>query len=58
MHNYAQTARNLRRSLRIAAVGARLIQTEGLDSNRLPCLRLPSHTHPRVSSPTLIRVRT
>ena len=31
-HNHAQTARNLRRSLRNAAAGARLIQTEGLDS--------------------------
>jgi lambda repressor-like predicted transcriptional regulator len=32
LHNHAQTARNLRRSLRNAAVGARLIQAEGLDS--------------------------
>jgi hypothetical protein len=31
-HNHAQTARNLRRSLRNAAAGARLIQAEGLDS--------------------------
>ena len=31
-HNHAQTARNLTRSLRNAAAGARLIQTEGLDS--------------------------
>jgi hypothetical protein len=31
-HNHAQTARNLRRSLRNAAVGARLVQAEGLDS--------------------------
>ena len=31
-HNHAQTARNLKRSLRNAAVGARLIQAEGLDS--------------------------
>jgi hypothetical protein len=31
-HNHAQTARNLRRSLRSAAAGARLIQAEGLDS--------------------------
>ncbi|HEY6682726.1 MAG TPA: helix-turn-helix domain-containing protein [Propionibacteriaceae bacterium] len=31
-HNHAQTARNLRRSLRNAAVGARLIQVEALDS--------------------------
>jgi hypothetical protein len=31
-HNHAQTARNLRRSLRNAAAGARLIQVEGLDS--------------------------
>jgi hypothetical protein len=30
-HNHAQTARNLKRSLRNAAAGARLIQTEGLD---------------------------
>jgi hypothetical protein len=31
-HNHAQTARNLKRSLRNAAAGARLIQAEGLDS--------------------------
>jgi hypothetical protein len=31
-HNHAQTVRNLRRTLRNAAVGARLIQAEGLDS--------------------------
>jgi hypothetical protein len=31
-HNQAQTARNLKRSLRNAAAGARLIQAEGLDS--------------------------
>jgi hypothetical protein len=31
-HNRAQTARNLRRSLRNSAAGARLIQPEGLDS--------------------------
>jgi hypothetical protein len=31
-HNHAQTARNLRRTLRNAAVGARLIQPDGLDS--------------------------
>jgi hypothetical protein len=30
--NHAETARNLKRSLRNAAVGARLIQTEALDS--------------------------
>jgi hypothetical protein len=30
--NHAQTARNLRRSLRNAAAGARLIQAEGLDN--------------------------
>jgi hypothetical protein len=30
--NHAQTARNLRLSLRNAAAGARLIQSEGLDS--------------------------
>jgi hypothetical protein len=30
-HNHAQTARNLKRSLRNAATGARLIQAEGLD---------------------------
>jgi hypothetical protein len=30
-HNHAQTARNLRRSLRNAAAGARLIQADGLD---------------------------
>jgi hypothetical protein len=31
-HNHAQTARNLRRSLRNAAAGARLIHADGLDS--------------------------
>jgi hypothetical protein len=31
-HNHAQTARNLGRTLRSAAAGARLIQAEGLDS--------------------------
>ena len=31
-HNHAQTARNLRRSLRNPATSARLIQVEGLDS--------------------------
>ena len=31
-HNHAQTARNLKRSLRNVAAGARLIQVEGLDS--------------------------
>jgi hypothetical protein len=31
-HNHAQTVRNLRHSLRNAAAGARLIQTDGLDS--------------------------
>ena len=31
-HNHAQTIRNLRRSLRNAAAGARLVQAEGLDS--------------------------
>ena len=31
-HNHAQTVRNLKRSLRNAAAGARLIQAEGLDS--------------------------
>jgi hypothetical protein len=31
-HNHAQTARNLKRSLRKVAAGARLIQAEGLDS--------------------------
>jgi hypothetical protein len=31
-HNHAQTARNLKRSLRNSAAGARLLQAEGLDS--------------------------
>ena len=31
-HNHAQTVRNLKRALRNAATGARLIQPEGLDS--------------------------
>ena len=32
-HNHAQTTRNLKRSLRNAAAGARLIQVDGLDKN-------------------------
>jgi hypothetical protein len=39
-HNHAQTAQNLRHSLRNAATGARLIQTEGLDSQSLLTSRL------------------
>jgi hypothetical protein len=31
-HNHAQTVRNLQRTLRNAAAGARLIQADGLDS--------------------------
>jgi hypothetical protein len=31
-HNHAQTARNLRRSLRHAATGARLVHADGLDN--------------------------
>ena len=31
-HNHAQTVRNVRRSLKNAAVGARVIEAEGLDS--------------------------
>jgi hypothetical protein len=31
-HNHAQTVRNLKRSLRNAAAGARLMQPEGLDN--------------------------
>jgi len=34
-HNHAQTVRNLRRSLRNAAAGARLIQPEGFTPNRV-----------------------
>jgi hypothetical protein len=41
-HNHAQTARNLRRSLRNAAAGARLIQTKGWTADRLPMLQHPS----------------
>jgi hypothetical protein len=40
-HNHAQTARNLKRSLRNAVAGARLIQAEGLDSNSVPTSRHP-----------------
>jgi hypothetical protein len=36
-HNHAQTARNLRRCLRNAVAGARLIQAEGLDRARAVC---------------------
>jgi hypothetical protein len=36
-HNHTQTARNLKRSLRNAAAGARLIQAEGLDSKSVRC---------------------
>jgi hypothetical protein len=35
-HNHAQTARNLKRSLRNAAAGARLIQAEDWIANRPP----------------------
>ena len=34
--NHAQTVRNLRRSLRNATAGARLIQADGLDSRSRP----------------------
>jgi hypothetical protein len=54
-HNHAQTARNLRRSLRNAAVSARLIQPEGQrvwTANRLPTsrhpLQMPSQSGPAV----------
>jgi hypothetical protein len=40
-HNHAQTARNLRRSLRSAAAGARLIEQRGWTANRLPTSQLP-----------------
>jgi hypothetical protein len=40
-HNHAQTARNLRRSLRNAAVGARLIKPKGWAANRLPTSSYP-----------------
>ena len=43
--NHAQTARNLRRSLRNAAAGARLIQSEGLDSKSAADLANPLPTH-------------
>src|SRR5512133_626984 len=36
VHNHAQTVRNLKRSLRNAAAGARLIQQRGWTANRLP----------------------
>jgi hypothetical protein len=35
-HNHAQTARNLKRSLRNVAASARLIEVEGLDSKSAP----------------------
>jgi hypothetical protein len=38
-HNHAQTARNLRHSLRNAAAGARLVQAETGQQNRLPTLQ-------------------
>jgi hypothetical protein len=41
-HNHAQTVGNLRRSLQNAAAGARLIQAEGLDSNRSPTSPAPT----------------
>jgi hypothetical protein len=41
-HNHAQTARNLRRSLRNAAAGARLIHAEGLDSKSAADIARPS----------------
>jgi hypothetical protein len=39
LHNHAQTARNLRRSLRNAAAGARLSRCKGWTANRLPTSR-------------------
>jgi hypothetical protein len=39
--NHAQTARNLKRSLRNAAAGARLIQADGLDSKSAADLAAP-----------------
>jgi hypothetical protein len=39
--NHAETARNLRRSLRNATAGARLIQAEGVDSKSAATSRLP-----------------
>ncbi len=61
-HNHAQTVRNLRRSLRNAAAGARLIQAEGLVSKSaagcrsLPCRcagrASPAPAQPRSTYPT------
>jgi hypothetical protein len=49
VHNHAQIARNLRRSLRNGAAGARLIQTDGLDSKSAaesqPLLRMHSQSY-------------
>jgi hypothetical protein len=41
-HNHAQTTRNLKRSLRNAAAGARLIHAEGLDSKSAADVAAPS----------------
>jgi hypothetical protein len=44
-HNHAQTARNLKRSLRNAAAGARLIQPDGLDSKSAADVAASSQMH-------------
>jgi hypothetical protein len=44
-HNHGQTIRNLRRSLRNAAAGARLIQVEGLDSESAANVQPPLPMH-------------
>jgi hypothetical protein len=52
-HNHAQTARNLKRSLRNAATGARLIQVEGLDSKSAADVAASlAAAHPRSTHPT------
>jgi hypothetical protein len=60
-HNQAQTVRNLKRSLRNAAAGARLIQADGLDSKSAadvaasladPRRATPAPAQPRSTYPT------
>ena len=48
-HNHAQTARNLRRSLRNAAAGARLVQADGLDSKSAAAVAVPRRCTRRAS---------
>ena len=49
--NHAQTVRNLRRTLRNAAAGVRLIQVEGLDTESVADVAASSCRCPRRATP-------